>query len=229
MGFIVDACSISLGGILGGIFKNKVHIGNFSALSIGIMLISIVGILENILSISDGKIVGEHTVVVSIALIVGYFIGDALKMEDRICGLSRGQNAAANGLIDSILFFGIGGLQISGPILYALEGDSFQLILKGVIDFPFALILGAAYGKKVSLSAAAVFFVQLIIAALAFCFERFLSANLLCQICSLGYLILFFSGFNMICSPQNKIKNMNFIPGIFLIIIYNVIAEGIIQ
>ncbi len=229
MGFIVDACSISLGGILGGIFKKKVHIGNFSALSIGIMLISIVGILENILSISDGKIVGEHTVVVSIALIVGYFIGDALKLEDRICGLSGGQNAAANGLIDSVLFFGIGGLQISGPILYALEGDSFQLILKGVIDFPFALILGAAYGKLVSLSAAAVAAVQLIIAGLAFCFERFLSANLLCQICSLGYLILFFSGFNMICSPRNKIKNMNFIPGIFLIIIYNVIAEGIIQ
>ncbi|MBR7116607.1 MAG: DUF554 family protein [Clostridia bacterium] len=225
MGFIVDGCSIALGGILGGIFGKKIDIRNYSALSIAIMLISAVGLLENILSISDGRIVGEHTVIVSIALVLGCFIGDALKLEDRVYSLSRGRNLSENGLIDSILFFDIGGLQISGPILFALKGDSFQLILKGIIDFPFALILGATYGKKVSLSAIAVVLAQLLIAALAYCFGAFLSDSLLCQLCSLGYLILFFSGFNMICPPDKKIKNINIIPGIFLIIIYNVILE----
>ncbi len=189
------------------------------------MLISIVGLLENILSISDEKIVGEHTVVVSIALVLGFIIGDALKLEDRIYALSKAQTAAKNGFIDSVLFFGIGGLQISGPIIYALKGDSFQLILKGVIDFPFALMLGATYGKKISFSALVVVLMQLIIASLAYCLGGFLSTDLLCQLCSIGYLILFFSGFNMLCSPQSKIKNINIIPGIFLIIVYNVILE----
>ncbi len=225
MGFIVDGCSIFFGGILGGILKKRVNVKNNFAFSVAIMLISIVGLLENILSISDGKIVGEHTVVVSIALVVGCYIGDALKLEDRIYSLSKTKNMAANGFIDSVLFFGIGGLQISGPILYALEGDSFQLILKGVIDFPFALMLGAAYGKRVSLSAIAVIAMQLLIAALAFCAGPFISATLLCQLCSIGYLILFFSGFNMLCLPQSKIKNINILPGIFLIIAYNLIVE----
>ena len=225
MGFIVDGCSIFFGGIIGGIFKKKINIKNNVALSIAIMLISIVGLLENILSISGEKVVGEHTVVVSIALVFGYLIGDALKLEDRIHSLPRTQDATANGIIDSVLFFGIGGLQISGPILYALNGDSFQLILKGVIDFPFALMLGATYGKKVSLSAIVVVLVQLIIAAAAYCLGEFFSARLLCQLCSIGYLILFFSGFNMLCLPQSKIKNINIIPGIFLIIIYNVVLE----
>ena len=225
MGFIVDACSIFLGGIIGGIFKKKLNIKNNPALAIAIMLISFVGLLENILSISDGKIVGEHTVVVSIALVLGYLIGDALKLEDRIYSLSRAQNISKNGFIDSVLFFGIGGLQISGPILYALTGDSFQLVLKGVIDFPFALMMGATYGKKISISAIVVVLGQLIIAAVAYFFGAFISTNLLCQLCSIGYLILFFSGFNMICLPQSKIKNIHIIPGIFLIIIYNVIVE----
>ena len=225
MGFIVDGCAIFLGGVLGGIFKKKVDIRNFSALSICVMLISVVGLFENILGISGGRIVGEHTVTVCLALLVGYFIGDALKLEDRVCSLSHSQGLAKNGIIDSVLFFGIGGLQISGPILYALEGDSFQLIVKGMIDFPFALVLGATYGKKVSFSAVVVVAAQLAIAAIAYLFGGFLSQNLLCQICSLGYLILFFSGFNMICGPQHKIKNMNFIPGIFLVIAYNVILE----
>ena len=225
MGFIADGVSICLGGILGGVFKKKINVKNNFALAIAIMLISIVGLLENILGISDGKIVGEHTVVVCIALSLGCYIGEALKLEDRIYSLSRTQNKTANGLIDSVLFFGIGGLQISGPILYALTGDSFQLILKGVIDFPFAIMLGAAYGKKVSFSAAAVVLMQLVIAALAYCFGAFFSTDLLCQLCSIGYLILFFSGFNMLCLSDCKIKNINIIPGIFLIIIYNVLLE----
>ena len=225
MGFIVDACSIFLGGILGGIFQKKLYFKSNPALAIAIMLISLVGLLENILSISDGKIVGEHTVVVSIALVLGYLIGDALKLEYRIYSLSKAQNISKNGFIDSVLFFGIGGLQISGPILYALTGDNFQLVLKGVIDFPFALMMGATYGKKISVSAIVVVLGQLIIAAVAYFFGAFISTNLLCQLCSIGYLILFFSGFNMLCSPQSKIKNIHIIPGIFLIIIYNVIAE----
>ena len=229
MGFIADGVSICLGGILGGVFNKKINIKNNFALAIAIMLISIVGLLENILSISDGKIVGEHTVIVCIALALGCFIGDTLKLEDRIYSLSRTQNIATNGIIDSVLFFGIGGLQISGPILYALNGDSFQLVLKGIIDFPFAIMLGATYGKKVSFSAVAVVLMQLIIAVLAYYLGAFFSTALLCQLCSIGYLILFFSGFNMLCFPNYKVKSINMIPGIFLIIIYNVVWEVFVK
>lgn len=225
MGFLVDGLSILVGSILGGFLNKRIAFKNFSAISIAIMLISAVGLFENILSISDGKIVGEHTVIVVIALVLGYTVGDLLKIEDRLYSLSKAQDIKKNALIDAVLFFGIGGLQISGPILYALDGDSFQLILKGVIDFPFALMLGATYGKRVAFSAPIVIAVQLLIAAAAYFLGNFITDSLLCQLCSLGYLILFFSGFNMICSPKNKIKNINIIPGIFLIMIYNIFLE----
>ena len=225
MGFLVDAGSILLGGVLGGIFHKKINIKNYTALAISIMLISAVGVLENILSIAEGRVVGEHTVIVTVALVGGCAIGDALRIEDRLYSLSKTQDLAKNGLIDSILFFGIGGLQISGPILYALEGDSFQLMLKGVVDFPFALMLGATYGKKVSLSAFVVVAGQLLIAMSAWALGDFIGEAMLRRLCSLGYLILFFSGFNMISSPKHKIKNINILPGIILIILYNLCTE----
>ena len=125
MGFLFDGLSILVGSILGGFLNKRIAFKNFSAISIAIMLISAVGLFENILSISDGKIVGEHTVIVVIALVLGYTVGDLLKIEDRLYSLSKAQDIKKNALIDSVLFFGIGGLQISGPILYALDGDSF--------------------------------------------------------------------------------------------------------
>ena len=225
MFFLFDAGVIFLGGILGGCFQKRLKMKNPTALPIAIMLISIVGLFENIMSISGEQIVGKSTVIVSIALVLGYAIGERLRLEDRIYSLSKAQTIGTNGLIDAILFFGIGGLQISGPILYALDGDSFQLILKGMIDFPFALMLGATYGKRISLSAFFILAMQIIIALIAYGARQFISEDLLSSLCSLGYLILFFSGYNMLASPKNKIKNVNILPGMLLIILYHIAKE----
>ena len=146
MGIIIDTLSIFTGGIIGGIFGKKIRFQNTQLFSIAIMLISLVGLLENILKITGDKVIGEHTIVVTLALVVGGTLGGLLKMEDRLSALSQTKNMALNGFIDAVLFFGIGGLQISGPILYAMTGDSFQLILKGIIDFPFAIGLGLFIG-----------------------------------------------------------------------------------
>ena len=229
MWFAFDGCAIALGGLLGGLLCKKIKSNDLAPLSIGIMLISLVGLLENILTVSDTRVIGEHTVVVTIALVVGCAVGNILKIEDRLSAVSAMEGEKANGIVNATLFFGIGGLQVSAPILFVLEGDFFQLILKGVIDFPFALMLGAVYGKKVSLSAVPVVAGQALIGGLSWLLGDFISDVLLCQLCSLGYLILFFSGFNMICSPKSKIKNINFIPGMLLIILYNVFTEVVFK
>lgn len=230
MGIIIDGLAIALGCLFGGLLSKKIAFKNNSALAIGVMIISIVGFLENLLSISEGgKIVGEHTVTVVIALVLGCFIGDLLKIEERISLLSSGKNSAMNGIIDSAMFFGIGGLQISGPILLALTNDSFQLILKAVIDLPFALMMGAAYGKRAAFSSIPVVIMQVIIAILAYLAGQFIGEELLRQLCSLGYVVLFFTGFNMITGADNKIKNINMLPSILLIIIYNVVKETLIK
>lgn len=223
MGIIIDGLSISLGCLFGGLLSKRIKFKSGSALAIGVMIISLVGFLENLLSISeDGNIVGEHTVTVVIALVLGCVIGDKLRIEERISSLSGGKAPALNGFVDATLFFGIGGLQISGPILLALTNDSFQLILKAVIDLPFALMMGAAYGKRTAFSAIPVALIQAAIALLAGSAGDFVSDDLLRQLCSIGYVILFFTGYNMISGARNKVENINMLPSIMLIIIYNI-------
>ena len=116
-------------------------------------------------------------------------------------------------------------MQICGPILLATVGDNGQLILKSIIDFPFALMFGISYGKKVLLSAVPVAIGQVIIVLLTILSKNILDTMVIKQLCSMGYIILFFSGFNLICESKYKIKNVNMIVGIFIILFYNVILK----
>lgn len=224
MGIIVNAATIIIGGLLGSIFKEKVALKNTAIFGICVMLISAVGLVENIFSVSEGKLGAGHLYVVVVALAIGAFIGERLKIEQKLSTLAKGDKPYLNGFIDSTVFFAIGGLQICGSILLAIEGDSSQLYLKSVIDLPFSMMFGAIYGSSTMLSAVPVALVQILIATAAHFLGSFISDAMISQLNAIGYIILFFSGFNMICEPKYKIKNTNMIPAILLIILYNVVV-----
>ena len=133
------------------------------------------------------------------------------------------QNTRYSGLVDTVVFFGIGGLQICGPILLAVSGDSSQLYLKSAIDLPFSVMFGAIYGRSVALSAIPVALVQTVIAVSAYFLGDFISPDMLKGLCSVGYVILFFSGFNMLVDETKKIKSVNMLPAIFVVILINLI------
>ena len=119
----------------------------------------------------------------------------------------------------------MGGLQICGPILLATVGDNSQLLLKSIIDFPFAMMFGITYGKKVVLSFIPIALGQIIILVLTIVSKTFFDVTVIKQLCAMGYIILFFSGFNLICESKYKINNVNMIIGIFIILLYNVLLK----
>lgn len=221
MGIFVNACTIMLGGLFGSLFKSKLAFKNTSIFGISVILISTIGFMENIFGAREQSLESSGLFIVVFALVIGWTFGEWLRMDDKLSTLAGTKNAYMNAFIDSTVFFGIGGLQICGPILLALEGDSSQLYLKSVIDFPFALMFGAIYGKTVMLSALPVVVIQLLIALAAHLSGAYISDAMLGQLCSIGYIILFFSGFNLLCEKQHKIKNVNMIPAILVIIIFN--------
>ncbi len=210
-----------LGGLFGSLFKSKLAFKNTSIFGISVILISTIGFMENIFGAREQSLESSGLFIVVFALVIGWTFGEWLRMDDKLSTLAGTKNAYMNAFIDSTVFFGIGGLQICGPILLALEGDSSQLYLKSVIDFPFALMFGAIYGKTVMLSALPVVVIQLLIALAAHLSGAYISDAMLGQLCSIGYIILFFSGFNLLCEKQHKIKNVNMIPAILVIIIFN--------
>lgn len=225
MGILTDALAIALGGLFGGRFQKSIQAEHRGVLAIGIMILSIVGFLENVYNVNGESIVSENLLIVLFAFLIGSIIGDKLHLEDILSKAGHTSNKSFNAFIDATLYFGIGGLQISGPILLATGGDNSQLFLKSLIDLPFAIAYGATYGKVTALAALPVAAIQILILLITFLFSSVFSSQLIAQLCATGYIILFFSGFNMIADHKNRINNINMLPSIFLVILFHLIGE----
>ncbi len=225
MGIFTDALTIVLGGLFGSKLQKESRTKNYQILGIGIMLVSLVGFLENVYNVQGENVVSTNLMIVLFSYLIGSKIGEAIRLEDRLSNLSKTSNKSFNAFIDSALFFGVGGLQISGPILLALNHDNSQLFIKTFVDLPFAIAFGATYGKIVSVSALPVAIIQILIALTACFFSSFFNNEMIAQLCAMGYIILFFSGFNLISDTKHKINNINMLPGIFLVILFNIIIS----
>lgn len=224
MGIITDAIAIIFGGLFGGKLQKQAEHKNRNILAITIIIVSLVGFLENVYNIKDNRISSENLFVVLFTFILGSKLGDILRIEERLSGLSKTQNKNFNAFVDAVLFFGVGGLQISGPILLAIKNDSSQLFIKSLVDLPFAITFGATYGKVVSLSALPVAVAQIVISLTVYFFSDFFTNQMIAQLCAIGYIILFFSGFNIFSGGKHKINNINMLPGIVLVILFNLIV-----
>ncbi len=224
MGIIVNIAVIIAGSLIGSVLKSRAVFNENRIFAISVMLISAVSLIESIFITDGERLSAESLYPIIVALIIGSLLGDVLHIDERLSTLASTDKPYLNGIIDSAVFFGIGGLQICGSILLAKSGDSSLLYLKSMIDLPFAIMFGAIYGSAVIFSAIPVGAVQLLIFGLANFLGDFISDKMLAELNSVGYIILFFSGFNMLCDPKYKIKNINMMPAIALVIIYNIFA-----
>lgn len=225
MGIVLDAVVI----ILGGLFGNKIQKANLIpkqvTLGIAIIIVSLVSFMENMYNVKNGRISSSSLILILFAFLIGNKIGEGLHIESWLSNLSKTNNRSLNAFIDTALFFSVGGLQISGPISLALNNDNSQLFIKCLIDIPFAIIFGATYGKITSLSALPVAAIQLVIVFIAKFSSNFFTQEMISQLCAFGYIILFFSGFNLVTRDNSKINNVNMLPGIFIIILFNVVVQ----
>lgn len=225
MGIFTNALAIILGGLFGDKLQKRSNSKNYHILGIGIMIVSLVGFLENVYNVQGKNIVSENLVIVLFLYLIGNKIGEVLQLENKLSNLSKTEDRSFNAFIDAALFFGVGGLQISGPLLLALNNDNNQLFIKTFIDMPFAIAFGAAYGKAVSLSAIPVAMIQILTASIAYFFSGFFSNEMVAQLCAIGYIILFFSGFNFMTDSKHRISNINMLPSVFLVILFNILMS----
>ena len=228
MGILADAVAIAAGVLIGSCCKSKLKFKINQYFAIAVMMISLLGLIENIFTVSEHRLLGSDMLIVVFSLIVGSALGDLLRLEERISHFGRGESLAKQGFWDAVFLFGIGGLQIGGPILMAVSGDSSQLYLKALVDFPLALLTGAAYSKMAMLACIPVAVSQGLVALIAYFFGDFISEAMLMSLCSMGYVILFFTGFNMVCPAQGKIKNTNMVPSVLFVIVFHIMKGWMI-
>lgn len=80
MGILADFLAIALGGLFGGLFRSKLSIKGNVIFGIGVMLISAVGIIENIFNVTDKRLESsDRATLINVLLTTdGYTVGTGI-------------------------------------------------------------------------------------------------------------------------------------------------------
>ena len=223
-GTIVNALGILAGGGVGLLIHKLMHRGipqRFSdaiikAISLAVIYIAFGGILD-----------GSHALVTIFSLVTGAVIGEWIDIDGRIQNLSTklerrfakgDDNTFSQGFMTATLLFCVGTMAIKGSLDSGLINDHATLYAKSIMDTISACLFASSLGVGVLFSSAAVFIYQGSITLLATIAAPFLSDLVIAEMNTVGSLLLFGLSLNLL--GVTKLKLMNYIPAMFLPILF---------
>ena len=238
-GTIVNVIAILAGSLIGVLLKRGIpeHINAaiIKAEGVAILVIGLNGVLTAMLFFgADGKLHADGALLLLISLAAGCLIGEVVKIEDRLNGLSgvmerklKADNLS-KGFVTATLIFVIGAMSIVGALNDGLSGDHTILFTKSMLDFITAIVLTASLGIGVIFAAIPVFIVQGAIAVLARIISPYISEELIRLFSMVGYALVMALGLNFLA--DTKIRVANLLPALAVPIAYYYIftAAGII-
>lgn len=248
LGTIVNAGAIIIGGAIGLLLKKGLPKKMADTLMIGLGLctlyIGISGCLEGentlvlIVSMVVGTILGEAIDLDDKINKLGNFLekkfggkkkdvtgvteedaSGGRNTESRTAAVSQNRKVSlAEGFVTSSLLFCVGAMAIVGSLQSGLTGNHETLYAKSVLDFVAAIIFASTLGAGVMLSASLLFLYQGSITLLAQFIEPLLTDPVIAEMNCVGNVIIIGLAMNML--GISKFKVMNFVPAIFLPILF---------
>ena len=178
------------------------------------------------------------------SVVIGGFVGYALKIEDAILSLgnwmerktSRSKNGKeeisattgslfARGFLNSSVLFCSGAMAVVGSIAAGTKGDYNLILIKSVMDGCMAIIFAAAYGPGVFASAIVVLIYQGFFTLAGSWISPLLGDAGLVELSAAGGLLLLMIGFSLV--KIKEFKTGNFLPALILAPIFSKIAQWI--
>ena len=155
-GTIVNCAAVLAGSAIGLIFKKGIKESYTESinksLGLAVIIIGLNGVIANMFSAENGKISSSGELLLVVFLVIGTFIGELLRLDDRFTKFSNKiDNKFRNGgfsagFINGTLIFNVGAMAIIGSINDGISGDSSVLFVKSALDFTTSLILGSTLG-----------------------------------------------------------------------------------
>lgn len=216
LGVGINVVLVILGSLIGFLLNKGIPKKINDAIMMGIGLcVAYIGI--------DGLTGGVNPLVAVLSIVPAAIIGTCLDIDGKLLRFgekitskfSHGDGSkAAQGFVTASLLFCIGAMAVVGSISSGLTGDHSILITKSVIDFVSAIMLSAAFGLGVMLSAITVFIYQGAIALFANFLSPVLTDSIIAAVTCVGSILILALGLNMlnIC----KIKIANLLPAVFI-------------
>ena len=228
--FLVNAGTVIFGSVIGLLFKKFIKKETcdsvLKAMGIVVLLIGVIGVIENMITISDGKLSSSGTLLLIMAIAIGTFIGEFLRIEDHMNKFALkleqkiNKGKIAEGFITATLIYCVGSMAIIGSMESAL-GSPNTIYLKSALDGITSIALASTLGFGVALSSVSVIIYQGILTLLFYFLGNFMPADFITSFSMVGYSMVVAIGFNFLMKDKLKVGNM--LPALIVVIIYHMI------
>ncbi len=218
IGTIVNTISVIFGSLLGLLLKKsipeKYHIILFQSIGLFTLMLGFQMTLKT-----------ENPIVVVFSLILGGFLGEALRLEERITEwgerlkkkVGSKDDHFTEGLVSAFLLFCVGSMTLVGAINEGLKQDPSLLLIKSVLDGFVSITLASTYGVGVLFSAIPLFLFQITITLTAKLSSGLFSTSMIHEISATGGLLIIGIGLNLL--KIKKIKLINLLPALVVVIL----------
>lgn len=230
--FAVNALAVVVGSIIGLIVKTKIKEETcqsvLKAVGLVVLIIGILGVLENMVVVLPTGIKTEGALALIICLTLGTFIGELLKIDHHLNDFSDkiekkiNKGKIAEGFITASLMYCVGSMTIIGSMESAF-GNPNTIYLKSVIDLVTSIALASTLGLGVMLSSITVFIYQGLLTLLFALLHNFMPSDFITLISMVGYVSVMAIGLNLLI--KDKIKVANMLPAFIVAIVYYLISS----
>ena len=234
LGTIINCGSVLAGASVGMLLKNGLskRFEDTIMQGIGLCTMCIGGALSGLLTLENGQLSTQHTMLLILSLALGALIGEALNIEKHLedFGIfcqdrlkSQGDSHFVEGFVSFSLLICIGAMAIVGSLQDGLSGDASLLIAKAIIDGIAAVVFAASLGKGVFLSILPLGVYQGGLTLLARFIRPWMTDELIAQMSCVGSVLIFAVSLNMI--RKDKIKVGNLLPAVFLPVVFYLLSR----
>ena len=210
---IVNAIAVLIGTALGLLLKKSI------SPSFRTIVMTSSGVVTLVLGLQMAFEV-PSAIAALFALLLGGFIGFALRIEDRVQALGdriggkEGGGDFGKGFLNASLLFCTGSMSIVGSIEAGTAGDYELILVKSIMDGFMAIVFAASYGKGVAASVVTILVYQGFFTLLGGWIEPLLGELGIAAMSATGGMLLVFLALGLLGIRQ--IQTGNFLPALVL-------------
>lgn len=217
LGTIINVALLIFGGLCGLLFGKKLNERIKDTLlsvnAVAIMMLAVGGVMQNMLSLSDGKLSTGGTVMMIVSLTLGGLIGEIININAlvdkfgewlRIKSHSTGDDSFVSAFVSASCTVCIGAMAVIGSINDGVSGDCSVLIAKAILDAVIICVMTASQGKGCIFSAVPVAIFQGVITMIAVFVGGFMTDLALSYLSYVGNVLIFCVGLNLIRKKTDK-------------------------
>ena len=242
----VNCFTVIVGGLIGVLFSSKIK----ESLSVTVQ--NAAGVITLVLGF-EMAFQYESIICLTLSLILGGLIGTALDIDGAIYKLGKffeklverknqkSQDDEENlnevvevknqlaqkkdfafGFLNASVLFCVGAMSIIGSFKAGIEKDYTIIFTKSILDGFMAIVFASSMGAGAIFSFVTVLVYQGALTLLSTFIAPFVNDSLLNELSACGGAMIIMIGINLL--KLKEIKTANFLPGLVLVVVYNLIA-----